>query len=193
MARTKRRSATIRAVAVVPPLHCVALCHVGDRRYSPGPPLRPAGCRARLNRRTIAAVASLDAARRVGETRSRWSACGSGRVRSLRPGPQGRALAGTARLGFVYSAARSPTKLVPLKRLHGRRRFAPARAGLRCATPTVAACGAPGIPAPETALLRRCASLEAPCPTPRPLTRPSRHSLRLAILRGLAPRARTSS
>jgi len=126
MARTKRRSATIRAVAVVPPLHCVALCHVGDRRYSPGPPLRPAGCRARLNRRTIAAVASLDAARRVGETRSRWSACGSGRVRSLRPGPQGRALAGTARLGFVYSAARSPTKLVPLKRLHGRRRFAPA-------------------------------------------------------------------
>jgi len=32
----------------------------------------------------------------------------------------------TARLGFVYSAARSPTKLVPLRRLHGRRRFAPA-------------------------------------------------------------------
>ena len=28
-----------------------SLRHVGDRRFSPGPPLRPAGCRARLNRR----------------------------------------------------------------------------------------------------------------------------------------------
>ena len=99
------------------------------------------------------ASACAAAARRVGETRSlaeralllqatmkaARSACGCGRVRSLRPGPQGRALAGTARLGFVYSAARSPTKLVPLRRLHGRRRFAPARAGLRCAPPTVPA------------------------------------------------------
>lgn len=56
-----------RAVAVVPPLHFVALCHVGARRVSPGPPLRPAGCRARLNRRTNAAVAPLWAARRVGD------------------------------------------------------------------------------------------------------------------------------
>jgi len=126
MARTKRRSAKIRAVAVVPPLRCAALRHVGDRRVSPGPPLRPAGCRARLNRRPIAAVAALDAVRRVGETRSRWSACGSGRFAPCGPVRKAGRSRETARLGFVYSAARSPTKLVPLKRLHGRRRFAPA-------------------------------------------------------------------
>ena len=51
VARTKRRSDNIRAVAVVPPLRCAAFRHVGARRECPGPPLRPAGCRARLNRR----------------------------------------------------------------------------------------------------------------------------------------------
>jgi hypothetical protein len=112
MARTKRRSANIRAVAVVPLLHFVALCHVGARRSSPGPPLRPAGCRARLNRRPIAAVASLDAARRVGETRSRWSACGFGRCAPCGPvrkagrsrGPRGSA-SFTSRLDITASCA----------------------------------------------------------------------------------------
>ena len=88
VARTKRRSANIRAGAVVPALHFVTLCHVGARRECPGPPLRPAGCRARLNRRTNAAVATtLWAARRVGD-----------------PAPVGRPAASVASLPSARSA-----------------------------------------------------------------------------------------
>ena len=87
---------------------------------------------------------ALGAARRVGETRSRWSACGFGRCAPCGPVRKAGRSRETARLGFVYSAARSPNKLVPLKRLYGRRRFAPARGGFRFAPPTVPArnCGA---------------------------------------------------
>ena len=47
-----RNAAGIKpAVAVVPSLRVAALRHVGARRECPGPPLRPAGYRARLNRR----------------------------------------------------------------------------------------------------------------------------------------------
>lgn len=187
VARTKRRSDNIRAVAVVPPLRCAAFRHVGARRVSPGPPLRPAGCRARLNRRPNAAVASLGAARRVGETRSRWSACGSSpfasaagsSARSARPGARGDR---AARLRLLSRAVSS--QHVPLERLHGRRRFARARAGLRCASPD------------HSGEKRR-----------RFLEHPRRH-LRLAfyaslraraaahcvrLLRGLAPRAQTKT
>lgn len=68
VARTKRRSDSIRAVAVVHsvPLRCTAFTSA-PAEVCPGPPLRPAGCRARLNRRTNAAVAALGAARRVGD------------------------------------------------------------------------------------------------------------------------------
>lgn len=74
----KRRSCRTRAVAVVRPLRVAALPHVGSRRVSPtGTPLRPAGCRARLNRRTNAAFACALRGAAGRRSRSRWSACGS--------------------------------------------------------------------------------------------------------------------
>jgi len=94
VARTKRRSDNIRAVAVVlsVPLRCTAFTST-PAEVSPGPPLRPAGCRARLNRRN--------------NHGSRFAWCRGGgsaiplplvarrlrSLRSLRPGPHGRALA----------------------------------------------------------------------------------------------------
>jgi hypothetical protein len=164
--RRRRRSCTsLRCVASRrrPPIQPRPSAAPGRLPGSPQPPpdhgsrcawCRAAGRRDPLPRRTGDYLPSYDLSGSVGlRLRS---------LRSLRPGPQGRALAGTARLGFVYSAARSPTKLVPLKRLHGRRRFAPARAGLRCAPPTVAADGAPGTPAPETPLTLRVAGSSLP-------------------------------
>lgn len=92
---------------------------------SPGPPLRPAGCRARLNRRQTTAVAllgSVAAGRRIPLP---LVALRLRSLRSLRPGPQGRALARdrAARLRLLSRAVTNPH--VPLKCLHGRRRCAP--------------------------------------------------------------------
>ena len=153
-----------RAVAVVPPLRCAAFRHVGARRVSPGPPLRPAGCRARLNRRQTTAVAALGAVAAGRRSRSRWSPCGSGRVRSLRPGPQGRALARdrAARLRLLSRAVTDQTR--PAK--------TPARTPSLCSSLAASALR-------RRPFRREMAALPgtpAPSPTTRPLTRPSRHS-----------------
>jgi hypothetical protein len=104
-------------------------------------------------------------------------------LRSLRPGPQGPALAGTARLGFVYSAARSPTHFVPLPA-----RTLPASLRLEgCAPAVTDRCGGAALRCP-----RRHEPLRlAPCvPRLRRCTAAaSRRSLGLAVAPGLAPGA----
>jgi len=165
VARTKRRSDNIRAVAVVPALRCAAFRHVGARRVSPGPPLRPAGCRARLNRRTNAAVASLGAARRVGD-----------------PAPVGRPAAAVASLPAARSAwpgARErPRGSASLAQPRGHRPSRPAGTPPRTPPLCSSSCRLPRRVADRSGVRRswcprlklRCAARRfAPCPTPRDL------------------------
>ena len=123
-----RNGAPLRSAPSPSCLHFAALRYVTSATAESAPALRCA--------RQAAGLASTAA-------RSRQSLRLVPRGGSARPAPVGRPAAPvafapcgpvrkagrsreTARLGFVYSAARSPTKLVPLKRLHGRRRCAPA-------------------------------------------------------------------
>ena len=163
------------AVAVVPSLRVAALRHVGARRECPGPPLRPAGCRARLNRRTNAAVAYAwcrAAGRRSRSPACAGSACGSApfasapvaSARSARPGARGaRALALTCSGVALRAVTLRPE---PGGRLHGRRRFAPAL-GLPLTRRRPLRRAALLSPRLELRALAVAAPRVARCPTPR--------------------------
>ena len=176
--QTRSKRHTARQPCAEPP-SCHAVCFLPPRLKS----LRSGGV---WSGRAAASARRIARGTRRGSTppsRPSRRALRSRRLRSLRPGPQGPALAGTARLGFVYSAARSPTHFVPLPA-----RTLPASLRLEgCAPAVTDRCGGAALRCP-----RRHEPLRlAPCvPRLRRCTpAASRRSLGLAVAPGLAPGA----